>query len=1075
MSFYTVWLRLFILMAVCISPGAFAAGEPASLHPRTVLNISPVSLSQKSSQWLAHHPEIKVGVWAPAHPPFVIDADMLVLEGLSADYLAVVGQALGKNIALTKYKNRGEAIAALKSGEVDLVPWYYPLPGEKNDILLSVPYQPNYSVLVHQPSISLNSKDKLENKTLVYSGGPGLRNMLEEAWPKAKIREEQNDTLAMAAVTHDENVVMWSNDITARDINRRVYDNQLELVPSRVNINQSMSFAAVTDNAPLIEAINVTLNSLPLQTRNLIAQTWQLDYDAGANQAKLNLDAIQLDWLKSHPVIPVLIVNTHIPLTFKDQSGKTSGMTIALLDKVTQRTGLNFTYEYFINLAQMRAHLLKQPDSLIAVADSSARQSPEIVYSRPYLISNWVLVTRNNFPDVHSLADMAGKSIAVFTGSYYLDELRAQYPQVHFEETDFSVETIFSMWTHSLDAAIIPQNAASFFMKTSFADHFRVAATLNLPPLRLSMATGASNSTLISIINKVLIDIPPQSIDTQLSGWQMNHALVRYNLWSRYRDYLLVGGVIIISILLLIFWRNRLLKRNLSQLEKMQAELEDARTRAEKANESKSTFLAQMSHEIRTPMNALIGLLELENRGRSTPQQRQNNIAVAYESSKSLMTLVGDILDLAKIESGTLSVHQVPVSLPETINTVCTLFRYAAAEKNLLLTTSLDLVNDIIIFDPVMFKQIASNLLSNAIKFTAEGQIEVALYQAEALPDGRASYVLEVCDSGVGLNETQQRAIFEPFVQVDEQQAAHSGTGLGLSICLQLAERLGGKISVESEPGEGSTFMFSFSAEICEAVQEDSAPLESLTESNPKYILVVDDHAPNRLLLTQQLEFAGHRPIAVEDGEQALNAWLSSASPFDVVITDCNMPKITGFELVKRLRALEQQAGRTPIPMFGLTAMAEHEMTLRAQEVGMTECLFKPVEMEQLLMKIAQACLKEGEDVGAYRPVVLTLNKLSNANPAAFRDLIETVIAQNRSDIQALQQQAQQADFENVKYTAHNILGGARLIDANALEKISAEIEIAAETGDTEAILPLIEKCREIIDELEKHLTNELK
>lgn len=1075
MSFFSFLLRLSVIVFALLPVRSFAVAELVSLLSRTQLIVPNVQLAPQSEQWLERHAQIKVGIWSPAHPPFVVDADPLTFEGLSADYLAVIGQALGKNLELIKFKDKPRAIAALRSGEVDILPWFRPLPGEDNDILLSTPYQQDYAVLVHHPSLLLNNNDELENKTLIYSGDPQLKTILETAWPKAKVNEVPNNFIAIGAVAHNENMVMWGNDITAKEINRRLYDNSLGIVPGRVNANQNLAFAVLKKNAPLIEAINLILNSLPLQTRNLIAQTWQLDDDAGSHNEKLNLDAKQQAWLKNHPTVSVLIVNSHIPLTFKEQNGKTSGMTIALLDKISQRSGLKFTYQNFTNLAQMRAQLIKQPDALIAVADASARQSRDISYSRPYLISNWVLVTRNNMSTVSSLADMAGKNIAVFTGSYYLDELREQYPQVNFEETDFSVETVFSFWTHNLDAAIIPQNAASFFMKTFFADHFRIASTLTLPPLRLSMATGIDNSTLLSIINKVLIDIPPQSIDAQLSSWQMNHALARYNLWSQYRDYLLVGSLAIMSLLALFLWRNAFLKRNLLKLEKMQAELELARARAEKANKSKSTFLAQMSHEIRTPLNALIGLLELENRGDSTPALRANNIAVAYDSAKSLLLLVGDILDLAKIESGTLSVKKVPVSLPEVISTVCTLFRYAAAEKNLTLTTSLELRDSTIIFDPVMLKQIASNLLSNAIKFTSQGEIEVALYQAKDLTDCRAHYVLEVCDSGAGLTEEQQSAIFEPFVQVDEQLATHNGTGLGLSICRQLAQLLGGKLSVESEPGEGSTFLFSFSAQVCKAIPPLATPHESRVNSESRNILIVDDHAPNRLLLMQQLEFGGHRVVAVENGEQALTTWTSSSTPFDVVITDCNMPKITGFELIKRLRTLERQAGSRPISMFGLTAMAEQEITVRAEEAGMTECLFKPVELNQLLTKIAQAFQQEGHKTSAWHPVVLTLNKLAHANPAAFRDLIETVISQNKADIHALQQSVKRLDFDNVKYTAHNMLGGAKLINAIELEQISEEIERVAETRNIQSLLILVEKCREVSEALEKHLTHELR
>jgi two-component system sensor histidine kinase EvgS len=663
---------------------------------------------------------------------------------------------------------------------------------------------------------------------------------------------------------------------------------------------------------------------------------------------------------------------------------------------------------------------------------------------------------------------MTGKKVAVYTGSYYLPELRERYPQVEFEEHDFSLETAFSLWTRHLDGAIVPQNGANYFQKTYLASQFKIAASLSLPPLRIAMATNAHNQILLSIINKALIDIPPQSIDTQLSSWQMRHAQERFDLWGRYGNALLIAAIITILVVGVIFWRNRFLKRNVAELERLQAALQEAKRLAEKASESKSTFLSQMSHEIRTPMNALTGLLELEYLGKSSPVQRQNNIAVAYESSKSLMMLVGDILDMAKIESGTMTVRRVAVSLPETLNSIATLFRSAAEDKQVTLTTSLEIKQATIMFDPIMLRQIMSNLLSNAIKFTpAGGQVEVALYQGQGTQSGLAEYALEVGDSGPGLTDEQQSAIFEPFVQT-ESGVEHKGTGLGLSICRQLAELLGGKLTVDSVPDEGATFIFRFSAPVATVVETECVVdvSEPLTEG--KKILVVDDHAPNRLLLSQQLESAGHHCVVVESGDQALSVWRDAVPVFDMVITDCNMPRMSGFELTRRFRELERELGIPAMPIFGLTAMAEEAVARKAKESGMTDCLFKPVDLNRLLARIADSEEPTGDL--PERRIILSLEKMANAQPGAFQDLLLTVIEQNQQDIAALQQAVELGDLTMIRDAAHSILNSARMIDADALTQASRRLETACEEQDMVAVLSLAECCVKDVTELDAKL-----
>ncbi|UVC31712.1 ATP-binding protein [Pantoea sp. SOD02] len=1021
---------------------------------------------------MSQHPIIRVGVWLPVQPPFMMDyAPQENYEGLSADYLALLGKMLGVTPNVFVYPTRRSAVDALEKGEVDLLSGAALQNENDRDIIYSTPFIQDSAIFIHQAKFKLAAPNTLQGQQLLYVGDDELAKALHKTWPAAMLSRQDNYYQAMAIIRNDPNAVLWGSRKTLQNINSQIYRSELTSTPASIGMSVSQVFATRKANQALIEAINFAISKIPTSSLIRVEQAWRQITDDDRYSGILNLSEDEHEWLRNNPVIPVYIDNNNTPLSMLDEEGNAQGIVVNVLNAIASQSGVNFRYQRIDNLVDMRKKLLEGSDGLIASADASARQSAEISYSTPYFVTRWVLVTRDNAPAITSLADMAGKSIAVFPGVYYLPELKKKYPQVNFIETTMSFKGFFEMFIGKIDGAIVPVLVSDLHRNTLVERFFKVALVLDLHPLRMAIAVKSSDKELLSIVNKSIAQMPPRTMIQEYIAWQNNNPLPSLNLWDRYKYYLFSVLVLIAVLVTFFLLRNYMLKRHVNALEMLQAELEAAKKVAEQASISKTTFLAQMSHEIRTPMNALIGLLELENFGQSSAEQRKNNIAVAYESSKSLLMLVGDILDMAKIESGSYTVRHVPVSLNETLNSITTLFRYSAEEKHLQLSSTIEVSNSDILFDPIMLKQILSNLLSNAIKFTDQGEIEVGLYQSGEVVENRAKYVIEVSDSGSGLDEEQQRAIFEPFVQVEDSRARHQGTGLGLSICRHLASLLGGTLSVDSEPGEGSTFIFRFSAEVCAHNPASTLTSKEMSRSPEriKNILIVDDHAPNRLLLSQQLEFAGHRSVAVESGSQALLAWSQTSTPFDVVITDCNMPEMSGFELARRLRQMEQIAGSAPVPIFGLTAMAEQDVASRARSAGMTDCLFKPLEMATLLARI-DGSSETSAPAATNSSIIKTLDKLAKSNPRAFEDLALTFIEQNQKDMAELATYIETVDYSRIAITAHNILGGARLIAATELENSSRELELAAKNNDLVQIIHYHQQCQTLILNIEQQL-----
>lgn len=395
---------------------------------------------------------------------------------------------------------------------------------------------------------------------------------------------------------------------------------------------------------------------------------------------------------------------------------------------------------------------------------------------------------------------------------------------------------------------------------------------------------------------------------------------------------------------------------DISERRQLFDDLRSAKDRADEANRAKSTFLATMSHEIRTPMNAVIGMLELTLKRADHGHLDRPAIEVAYNSAKDLLELIGDILDIARIESGRLSLAPERVNLRELIESVVRVFDGLARQKslNLLLEFNPGVEERDVQIDPLRFKQVLSNLVSNAIKFTEQGEVKIRVdIQATGEPQ-QIEMKLVVEDTGIGISRDDQQRLFEPFSQADNSgHLARSGAGLGLVICRSLCEMMGGQLTLSSVPRVGTQVFVSLQMtslppaypliELKPATQDAAAVLN---------VLVVDDHPANRLLMCQQLGFLGHRFTAVQHGAAGFQAWRQEH--FDLIIADCNMPIMNGYELARSIREHEQREDITPCIILGFTANAQPEEKQRCRDAGMNDCLFKPISLTTLERHLAE-------------------------------------------------------------------------------------------------------------------------
>lgn len=411
----------------------------------------------------------------------------------------------------------------------------------------------------------------------------------------------------------------------------------------------------------------------------------------------------------------------------------------------------------------------------------------------------------------------------------------------------------------------------------------------------------------------------------------------------------------------------RQLEEDLRERELMLRELERQKRMAESGMEAKARFIANISHEIRTPMNGVFGMLDLLSSTHLTEDQREL-LDTARSSADWLLTLINDVLHFSKIEAGGLQFEEIDFDVRECITWCINLLRPKASEACVKLTFNIEEpIPWALRGDPARLRQVLVNLTGNAIKFTPKGEVHVAARYD--LDETRLDVTVK--DTGIGISPSQQAVIFDPFSQADSSTTRRfGGTGLGLSISREIVWHLGGDLWVESEVGVGSTFGFSVvlppggapSVEEVHSTPEvtpapliaepalpateasDQADRSAAESDGRRRVLIVEDNAVNQKLACRFLERAGYRADVAHNGAEGVARFVDGT--YDIILMDCQMPVMNGFEASRKIRAIE--SGKGPVPIIALTASALPEDRARCFEAGMNEVLTKPVQYPRL-------------------------------------------------------------------------------------------------------------------------------
>ncbi len=672
------------------------------------------------------------------------------------------------------------------------------------------------------------------------------------------------------------------------------------------------------------------------------------------------------------------------PLLFQDEkTGRIDGITIDILDMIAEATGLTFRYQALPSGSISYETLQQLQVDMVAAVESNEinKHSTGIAMTAPYLHAEKVFVCKKGVvfhPDDEML-------IAVNSGSQTLATIiRQQYPNFRVLFYDSTEAALSALLSGEADAVLQNQYTIERILCRPIYENLQIVATASigdsqclgfLVPINEDRQNVLSEETslLLSILNKGIASLDQNKVSFLMIKGTAEHAY-QFTMWDMLYRYRFATLILLVSLLLILFLlrKNRILRLKRSEqiaaqqraqelsainarMKEQQLLLMDALKHAEEGSRAKSFFLFNMSHDIRTPMNAILGFTEIAQRSKGDPARLADCLEKIQVSGQHLMQLINDILDMAKIENGKVTLTEDCCDLVACIQRARDVLQTELGKKQLtLLTDTAAVTNPQVSCDTLRLNQILFNLLSNAVKFTQPGgRILVTLSQKPCTLREYAAYEIRVKDTGIGMSPEFLSHIFEPFEREHTSTVSQTqGTGLGMPITKKLVDLMGGSIEVASEPGRGTEFTLQFTFKLQEQApqSEQQAPSAAMPADRflGKRLLLVEDNELNLEIAQDLLGEIGFLVDTAQNGQIALELVRSSAPGYyDAILMDIQMPVMNGYQASREIRCLKDEA-LARIPIIALTANAFDEDKKEAMSHGMNAHIAKPIDTKEL-------------------------------------------------------------------------------------------------------------------------------
>lgn len=966
----TRWLLLLCLL--------FCVMAQADYRPVSSVTLPMMMPVNQHNNW--HGRQLIVGVLEENNAPWAMRVGN-DLYGIDADYLAALSQLTGVQFAVKAFPDEARLLAALKNGDLDFL-LGVAHPALPPGFLLSDSWYSSplriYRNRENRRAVMFNSRDAqlaVSRQTLSLLP-PAL--MTRHRW-----REYGSDLQALYTLLNQQNDYVVADETSASFLLSQLQQGQIYQLASGIETGQ-LTLRAVAQNRELLDWLNQSLRQLPVELVNTIQGRWISPLPRYQDTQTLALTTMERQWLSTHPVVRYAAESNNSPWSYRDASGEAHGYGIDLLNAIGQSTGLRFEPRWVSN-PQQAGVLLQQQQvelQLMQPLNGEMMQSATL----PVWRALWGIYSTGRTP-LMRWDDLRGKRIGVMQNDLAQRLLPAGIQSQPFSERGSLYDALAN---GQIDALVDNVLSARWLVASRYADRIHLAFAASDIAWPIAMGVSPAQPLLREILDKGLQQIPPETQRQMRDKWTMPPQPGSERVMRSLPVMVLTAAIAAIVVLLILLIRRYLQQRQ----ERLQRE------QAERANQMKSQFLATVSHELRTPMQAILGLLELEQ------QQRDSaNLTLLHSSARSLLTLLNDLQDHARIESNSFSLAPRPLELPHWLAQLQRFYHPLMRDDGpRLVVEALTPLPDRVLIDADRLQQVTNNLVANALKFTRAGEIRLTLAVTQQI-------VLTISDSGSGIPPDEQQKLFDPWYQAPSGKAVSvQGSGLGLFICREIVQRMGGDIVLHSTPGVGTRVTVTLPLQPV----DDASPQAVDVPDWPRYpslrAAIVDDHPANLLVMQQQLaRFAIHADCFAE-GRALLRA--DAVQPYDLLLIDQMMPRPDGALLLRILRRRDRKRKRYVLRVLcSADAQLLHPGSVMANEV----LLIKPLALQDIARVLAQ---------GFSDPLARleeNINRLAQHNPKYVARLSATLCQTLHSDSEAIGQAHLARNWSGLASAAHRM------------------------------------------------------